>query len=94
MQDNAPEHAAEYTKAELQNRSIRMVPWPPYSPDLNKDWIQVHYGNQDKLSYNILRKAVGEAWDAVTSDQLDELIDKMPDRCQAVIDSDGKHTRF
>ena len=62
-----------------------MVEWPPYSPDLNpieevwnimKNWIQGHYGNQDKLSYDTLRKAVGEAWDAVTSDQLDGLINK------------------
>jgi len=103
MQDNAPGHAARYTQAEFQDRGINVVSWPPYSPDLNpietvwnimKDWIQERYGHHDKLSYDVLRKAVREAWDAVTAEQLDELIDSMHARCQAVIDSDGKQTRF
>ncbi len=42
-----------------------------------KDWIQEHYGDQNKFSYNTLRKAVREAWDA---EQLEELIDSMHDR--------------
>jgi len=103
MQDNAPGHAAKYTREELEDRGIRVIDWPPYSPDLNpieavwnimKDWIQEHYGDQDKLSYNTLRNAVREAWDAVTPEQLDELIGSMPARCQAVIDADGKQTGY
>jgi len=102
MQNNAPGHAANYTRDDLQDRGIR-VDWPSYSPDLNpieavwnimRDWIQEHYDNQDKLSYNTLRNAVKKAWDAVTPKQLDELIDSMSARCQAVIDADGKHTEY
>ena len=59
-----------------------------------KNWIQEHYGDQDKLSYNTLRKAVREAWDAVTSEQLDALIDEMHDRCKAVIIAEGRHTKY
>ena len=59
-----------------------------------KNWIQEHYGDQDKLSYNILRKAVREAWDAVAPKQSDELIDSMHNRCQAVIIAQGKHIHF
>ena len=59
-----------------------------------KNWIQEHYGDEDKLSYNTLRKAVREAWDAVTSEQLDALINEMKDRCQAIIDADGKHIPY
>ena len=103
MQDNAPRHAAKYTREELQDRGIPYISWPPYSPDLNpieavwnimKDWIQEHYGDQDKLSYNTLRKAVREAWDAVTPEQLDALIDEMHDRCEAVIIAEGRHTKY
>jgi transposase len=35
MQDNAPGHAAKYTREELEERGIRVIDWPPYSPDLN-----------------------------------------------------------
>lgn len=40
-----------------------------------------------------LRQAVTEAWEAVVQDQLEELIDSMHDRRQAVIDTKGMHTK-
>ena len=103
MQDNAPGHAAQHTRDELRERDIRTIFWPPISPDLNpieklwnimKDWIQDHYFNADKLSYDALRKAVREAWDAVTPEQLNELIDEMGARCQAVIEAEGGPTEY
>ena len=82
MQDNAPGHAARLTREEFEYRRISFIEWPSFSPDLNpiehvwnimKDWIQMQYGDQDKLSYDNLRKAVREAWDALTAEQLDVL---------------------
>lgn len=35
MQDNAPIHAANTTRAWLEDWGIRVLDWPPYSPDLN-----------------------------------------------------------
>lgn len=102
MQDNARGHSARYTKAELEERGIQMMEWPPCSPDLNpietvwdwiKDWIQEQY-DEKKLTYDQLRKAVIDAWNAVPNDFLNQLIDDMPNRCKAVIDADGKHTRY
>ncbi len=52
-----------------------------------------HYLPTYLPTYNTLRIAVREAWDAVVAEQLDALIDEMQDRCQAVIDKDGKHTK-
>jgi len=60
--------------------------------NIMKDWIQEHHGDQNKFSYNTLRKAVREAWDAVTPEQSEELIDSMHDRCEAVIAAEGKET--
>ncbi len=103
MQNNALEHAAKYTREELENRGIRVIDWPSYSPDLNlieavwnimKNWIQKHYDDQNKLFYNILRNAVRKIWNAVTSKQLDKLIDFMSARCQIVIDADEKQTEY
>ena len=102
MQDNASGHAAKATIAEMQRRGIRLVEWPPYSPDLNpietvwdwmKDWIDDRYEGI-KLTYPRLRSAVNEAWDAVPADYLSQLIDEMPARCQAVIDAKGKITKY
>ena len=35
MQDNAPGHTARITLEELEARNIRVIVWPPFSPDLN-----------------------------------------------------------
>ena len=103
MQNNASGHAAKYTREELENRDIRVIDWSSYSSDLNlieavwnimKNWIQKHYDDQNKLFYNTLRNAVRKIWDAVTSKQLDELIDFMSARCQIVIDADEKQTEY
>jgi DDE superfamily endonuclease len=101
MQDNAPSHASADTVKELEERGIKLIKWPPYSPDLNpiesvwdwmKDYIQNHF--PEKMSYDALRKAVKEAWDAVPNDYLMELLDSMPDRCKAVIKANGMHTKY
>jgi hypothetical protein len=54
-----------------------------------KDWIYKHY--PEKLSYDVLRRAVREAWDAIPPEELEALVDSMTARCQAVIDANGLH---
>ena len=103
MQDNAPSHAAVATIKDLEERSVRLIYWPSFSPDLNpierlwnimKNWINTHYPNNHKTSYDTLRKQVREAWDAIREDTLEELIDTMQERCQDVIDAEGGHTKW
>ena len=101
MQDNAPGHSAKLTIEEFQRRGIRLVPWPAFSPDLNlietvwnemKDWIAQNY--PEKATYPQLRQRVTEAWNVIGRDLLSQLIDTMPQRCQAVIDANGMHTKW
>lgn len=106
MQDGAPGHSAAYTIEELQSRGITPIFWPAYSPDLNpieavwnkmKDYIQENYPDPaggKQRPYDELRVIVQEAWDSITMDVLRALIDSMPERCQAVIDADGGHTKY
>ena len=102
MQDNAPGHRAKKTIAELQERGVRMVEWPAYSPDLNpietvwdwmKDWIEERY-DEKKLNYDQLRTAVKEAWEAVPGSFLNDLLEDMPNRCKAVIAAKGNITKY
>ena len=82
MQDNAKPHTAKATTKELEARGIQTLPHPPYSPDLNpiemvwnwmKDYIEKNY--PEKMSYDALRKAVKEAWEAVPESFLRGLIE-------------------
>lgn len=101
MQDGAPGHSAQYTLNDLKERGIEPIFWPPFSPDLNpietvwnkiKNYLQEHFG--EKLSYDQLRAALEEAWESISHLFLNDLIDSMPLRCQAVIDANGLHTKF
>ena len=101
MQDGAPGHSAQSTIQELAERGIQAVCLPPYSPDLNpietvwnwmKDWIDGHYDN--KLNYDQLRAAVKDAWEALPDRILNDLIDEMPKRCEAVIKANGHQTMY
>ena len=59
-----------------------------------KDWIQNVYGGADKLFKLALKRAVQEAWDAVTPDILEEIMATMHDRCKAVIEAEGRYTEW
>lgn len=102
MQDNASGHAAKATMEEMERKGIRPIFWPANSPDLNpietiwdwiKDYLQEKYPDVHR-SYPRLRDAVNEAWNSITDEQVRELIATMPDRCQAVIEAKGGHTKY
>ena len=75
--------------------------WPPYSPDLNiiesvwdkmKDYIQEHF--PEELTYDQLREAVKEAWDAVDPIWLCSLVESLPEHMDAVIAANGMHIPY
>jgi hypothetical protein len=103
QQDNASGHRARSVREKFQELGVPIIIWPAYSPDLSpiealwnlmKDWIEATYGDLEKYSLKKLRQIVAESWDNITSEQLDELIDTMPARCQAVIDAGGLCTKW
>jgi len=102
MQDNAKGHSARATTHELLERGIIAIHWPAFSPDLNpietvwnwmKDWIEREYGER-KWTYNELREAVIQAWNAITIEQLNSLIESMRQRCLDVIAANGGYTKW
>ena len=59
-----------------------------------KDWIEDKYSHIDNPTYDNLRIWVKEAWDQLPEEYLEKLWAEMPDRCQAVIDANGMHTKY
>jgi len=59
-----------------------------------KDYIEVRWGLEENPSYNKLRRYVREAWDALPESYLAELLASMPERCKAVIETNGMHTKY
>lgn len=101
MQDNARGHSASATQKDLLERGIRPIFWPAFSPDLNlietiwnmmKNWIVNNC--PEKMSYDHLRKAVRDAWDAIPPEALKNLLSKMWERCEALILANGMHIPY
>jgi hypothetical protein len=62
-----------------------------------KDYIEHHYPDLPagrQRTYPQLEAIVQEAWDSITPECLSSLLDSMRDRCQAVIDAKGGHTKY
>ena len=57
-----------------------------------KNYLHDHY--PENMSYNQLRTAVKDAWEKVGSFEFEALINSMPERCQAVIDAEGRFVKY
>jgi hypothetical protein len=51
-------------------------------------------GSDIHASYPRLRTAVCEAWNSITEEDIKYLIKSIHDRCQAVINAEGWHTKY
>ena len=96
QQDNAPCHKSASTIQHLENNGIKVLKWPPRSPDLNP--IEHIWNMIDSKLYEIspknlseLEAAIQKLWNELTPDLCRNLIESMPERIQACINAKGGH---
>jgi transposase len=109
MQDGAGVHKKKELVDWLKEKGYRVMPWPPYSPDLNP--IEHVWAELKKLVHKLhpelysmegpedliiekIKSAVYEAWEHISDDYLYSLIDSMKERVEAVRKAKGGYTRF
>jgi transposase len=109
QQDNAPIHTARLTKGWFEDNEIRLLDWPPNSPDMNpiehiwkelKSKLHCRFPDTYALrgGPERVREALAEqlqvAWRELEPDVFDRLIFSMPARIQALYEAKGWYTRY
>ena len=99
MEDGAPAHRARTTKQRHTNHGVTLFPgWPDNSPDLNPIknlWSQMKDMIRDERATSAagLKKIAEKVWRRITPKYL-KLYESMPQRREAVIASQGGHTKY
>ena len=99
--DNAPIHTAKKTTKWKQDNMIPCLPWPPQSPDLNPmehlwDELERRVRKHSVLPKNLneLFSILQKDWKKIPRSTLENLVDSMPCRVQAVCKSKGYSTNY
>ncbi|GKU04534.1 transposable element tc1 [Fusarium langsethiae] len=105
LSPDLPAYCSATIKDALRGGHMPALHMPPASPDLNliTEIFGTMTANLKAEKANSLYGGVAEyriddvvrsTWEGISKEYLTELIESMPERCQAVIDADGWYTRF
>jgi hypothetical protein len=101
QEDNARPHKAKVTIAFREENALRTLPWPAQSPDLNPIenlWAEIkrrlHNLKQKPSNIDELEKCVEKVWRAIPNETIENLVDSMPRRVEAVIAANGGPTKY
>jgi len=99
LQDNDPKYKSTLVRTWLFNHGIQCLDFPPYSPDLNPIehlWADLARRVEQFQceTMEVLQDVVAEQWKKTPKKFLRSLARSMPERCQAVIDAKGDHTKY
>jgi transposase len=98
--DNDPKHTSKCIKTWLKKNKIKVLYWPPQSPDLNPIehlWSEAKrrlYKLPKATSKEDLWKKLQEIWNNIKSEDCIKLIDSMPERIRDVMKVKGSYTRW
>lgn len=100
MQDNATPHTTRTTQQMIQGHNIRLLDWPPCSPDVNPIehvWDEIDRRvRQLPQPQNLaeLERDLINTWNNLPQRVLCNYVNSMRSRCLAVIRANGGHTRY
>ncbi len=102
MQDNAPCHKAKRVMEHFQRENIKLLPWPPQSPDLNPIenlWAIIKRRLRSRFekiptSKNVFIEQVFAVWDEITPELLHKLAESPPERCNLCLENNGYQTKY
>ena len=97
--DNAPVHTSRLTLSFLAEQGIVVMGWPAQSPDINPIehlWaiLKKKVKAEQRRKQQTFREAVIKAWSELPLSLIQTLIDSIPDRLRAVIESKGYATKY
>jgi len=101
QEDNAPCHKSKIVAEFRAKKNIRTLKWPAQSPDLNPienlwDEIKKILRSRKVKPTNLssLERQVRKAWKSISSEKIENLVESMPRRIQAVINANGGPTKY
>lgn len=101
QQDNAPIHTSRVARSWIESENVELLPWPPYSPDLNIienvwAWLsrKVYEAGRQFEDKDALIDAIRDAWSKISLDYLKKLYDSIPNRLIELMSKNGGHTHY
>lgn len=90
------------------DNGLELVDWPPYSPDLNpieniwkllkegicKQYPELSYAPKNNSTLQRLCEAAIEVWEDLEDDVIENLINSMPRRLEAVVAANSWYTKY
>lgn len=99
MQDNDPKHTAYNTRMWILNNTPAYLKTPPQSPDINPiehlwDYLDRQIRKHEISSKEDLKNALIEEWNKIPPHVTSNLVNSMPKRIAAIINSKGYPTKY
>ena len=100
QQDKAPAHFAHSTRNFLDEKGVRLLPWPGNSPDLHP--VEHAWSYVSRLLSNLrppktqeqAEEAIQNAWASIPLQVVRGWIASIPRRVKAVIEANGDYIRY